>query len=162
MARTPMQPQGQNNPQPSPGHHHAQVQGNHLLTQPIVPPRSGPTPHQIQHPGAGGNGGVPGGGASFPNQMSPHMGQQFPYPNNGGNAAAPAGPPQVPTLSMQLPPPLEKARFDNAYKSFVQNRNIKHEMRLMNVEGRQIDLYALHTHVMQEGGYNKVCWLSCS
>lgn len=140
MARA-MQPQGQPNPQPSPGHNHAQVQGTHLLTQPLAPPRSGPTPHQIPHPAPGVNG-VSGGGPSFPNQMSPHL-------NNVGNSA--------PTGFQLLPPPLAKERFDNAYSSFVQSRNMTHEARLMNVEGRQIDLYALHTHVMQEGGFNKVC-----
>ncbi|KAF9466460.1 hypothetical protein BDZ94DRAFT_1233709 [Collybia nuda] len=160
MARTPMPShQGQINPQPSPGHNHAQVQGNHTLNQSIAPPRTGQTPHQLT--ATSGNGGVPGGTGSFSNQMSPHMGQPFPYPQNGANnIPASVGPSQGPTMamsmSMQLPPPLEKARFDNAYKSFVQNRNIKHEMGLMNVEGRQIDLHALHTYVMQEGGYNKV------
>jgi hypothetical protein len=59
-------------------------------------------------------------------------------------------------IPSQLPPPLEKARFENAYKSWVATKNMKHDIRLMNVEGRQIDLYALHMHVMQEGGASKV------
>jgi ARID/BRIGHT DNA binding domain len=59
-------------------------------------------------------------------------------------------------MGMQLPPPLEKTRFESAYKSWVATKNMKLDGRLMNVEGRQIDLYALHMNVMQEGGFNKV------
>jgi hypothetical protein len=56
----------------------------------------------------------------------------------------------------QLPPPLEKARFENAYKTWVVTENMKHDSQLMNADGRAIDLHALHMHVMEEGGFSKV------
>lgn len=149
------------NVHPSPSHMHAQA--NHLIGG-GVPPRSGPTPHQ-QGPGPGPHG-TPGGpgnsGRPFPSQMSPNMGPQLPFtassPPGMGVTGGGAGVPMNVNVGgpMQLPPPLEKARFENAYKSWVQARNMKHDERLMSVDGRLIDLYALHMNVMQEGGFNKV------
>ncbi|KAG6843375.1 hypothetical protein H0H87_005296 [Tephrocybe sp. NHM501043] len=59
--------------------------------------------------------------------------------------------------SVQLPPPLEKSRFDDAYKRFCMTKGVMHDPRTINFEGRDIDIYQLHTHVMQEGGQAKVC-----
>jgi hypothetical protein len=155
------------NVQPSPSHMHAQAQqiaqaqANHLMGV-GVPPRSGPTPHQ-QGPGPvphGTPGGPSSGNTPFSTQMSPNMGPQLPFtgssPPGMGGAGGGSGMVMNVGIPSQLPPPLEKARFENAYKSWVATKNMKHDMRLMNVEGRQIDLYALHMHVMQEGGVSKV------
>jgi hypothetical protein len=148
-------PHSQSQPQnirSSPSHLHAQA--NNLMSQNAVPPRSGPTPHQ-QHP----NG-------PFPTQMSPNMGPQFPFQMNGpqsGSAPGGAGGPQTQQAPqnmqnpfLQMPPPLEKGRFEGAYKSYCATKNIVHDARLMSVESRPIDLHALHTQVMNEGGGKKV------
>ncbi|KAG6907086.1 hypothetical protein DXG01_010620 [Tephrocybe rancida] len=57
-----------------------------------------------------------------------------------------------PSGTMQLPPPLDKSRFDNAYRGYCATKAIKHDPLMTSFEGRDIDLYMLHTHVMQEGG----------
>lgn len=159
-------PQGQNNIQPSPSNMHAQVQqGNHLLQPGMVarPPSGQQHPHQQPHPNQGGSAGA-APGHPFPTQVSPNMNPQYPFSANNANGnptpSPSMGPPGIqsaPSGTMQLPPPLEKSRFDSAYKSYSMRKNVKHEMRLMNVEGHDIDLYALHMNVMQEGGFNKVC-----
>jgi len=160
----PNQTTGQTNIQPSPSNIHAQIQqGNHLVAPGVVSRSpSGQPSHQQQHPTPGGVGG-PTLGRPFPNQMSPNLNPQFPFPMNVNGATS--SPPSVvavgaqPTPSgnmQQLPPALEKHRFENAYKSYSATKNVKHEPRLMNVDGREIDLYLLHTHVMQEGGWGKV------
>ncbi|KAG5651516.1 hypothetical protein H0H81_008353 [Sphagnurus paluster] len=146
---------GQSNVQPSPSNMHAQIQqGSHLIPPGISSrPPSGQPPHTQQHPGG------PAPGRPFPNQMSPNLNPQFPF--NISNVSSPpsigpSGIQSTPSGNMSLPPPLEKNQFDSAYKNYCANHNIKHEPRLMNFEGREIDLYSLHTHVMQEGGWPKV------
>ncbi|KAG6873246.1 hypothetical protein C0995_001266 [Termitomyces sp. Mi166 len=105
---------------------------------------------------------VPGPGSSLANQLSPNMNPQFPFPMNSVNGSAssplagPIGLQSSPSGTMQLPPPLEKSRFDNAYKSFCATKGLKLNPHMINYEGRDIDLYMLHTHVMQEGGFVKV------
>ena len=148
---TQQAPQGQNSMQPSPSHLHAQ--SNHLMSV-GPPPRSGPTPHQHPTPGPGSNSAGP-----FPNQVSPNIVPQLPFAPGSVAPTSSVGPQQGLNPPMQLPPPLERAKFDNAYKSYVTTANIKHDVRLMNVEGRPIDLYALHAFVMREGGYTKVFFL---
>ncbi|KNZ72102.1 hypothetical protein J132_04383 [Termitomyces sp. J132] len=101
-------------------------------------------------------------GPSLANQLSPNMNPQFPFAINSvnGPASSPLAGPTVlqPSLSgtMQLPPPLEKSRFDSSYKNFCATKGVKHDPRMINYEGRDIDLFILHTHVMQEGGFMKV------
>ncbi|KAF8072116.1 hypothetical protein FPV67DRAFT_1411823 [Lyophyllum atratum] len=159
----PNQTTGQTNIQPSPSNIHAQIQqGNHLGASGVVSRSpSGQPSHPQQHPTPGGVGG-PTLGRPFSNQMSPNLNPQFPFPINVNGATS--SPPSVvavgtqptPSGNMQQLPPLEKHRFENAYKSYSATKNVKHEPRLMNVDGREIDLYLLHTHVMQEGGWGKV------
>ncbi|KAG6896581.1 hypothetical protein C0992_007333, partial [Termitomyces sp. T32_za158] len=106
--------------------------------------------------------GAPGPGPALPSQLSPNMNPQFPFPMTSVSGPAsspltgPIGLQPSPSGTMQLTPPLEKSRFDNAYKNFCSNRGVKHDPRMMNYEGRDIDLYMLHTCVMQEGGFAKV------
>lgn len=147
-------PQGQPNFQPSPSQHHAQMPSNG------VPARSGPTPHPPNAP--------------FPNQISSNMGPQFqfngngnqgvPSGSNGPGGAGPSGPQgsrpgqaMMPnTMSIPIPPPLERPRFEQSYKTFCHSKGIHHDHQLMSVESRPIDLYLLHVCVMREGGFAKV------
>ena len=62
--------------------------------------------------------------------------------------------PSLPVLP--LTPPLDKTRFDNTWKTFCQQKNIKINPNLLQIDNRPIDLHALHTIVMQEGGSRKV------
>ncbi|KAG6825605.1 hypothetical protein H0H92_003089 [Tricholoma furcatifolium] len=58
--------------------------------------------------------------------------------------------------TMQLPPPLEKSRFCNAFNAFCASKNVRINPRMMNFEGRDINIYMLHTHVMWAGGEARV------
>ena len=85
-------------------------------------------------------------------QASSNGPHQFAYPIPGaGNAQLRND--QVPLL---LPPPLEKPTFEAAYKKFCINSNVQHNPQLLSIETHPIDLYSLHVHVMNEGGYMKV------
>ncbi|KAG6856307.1 hypothetical protein H0H87_005722, partial [Tephrocybe sp. NHM501043] len=155
---------GQNNiPQ---GHgsplNHAQAQLQQQLNRiaPQGPPGAVPRPPSVQRTHPANQMGAQATGPSFANQLSPNMNPQFPFPMNHNGAGSPAasaiGMQPSSSGSMQLPPPLEKSRFDNAYKSFCMTKGVKHDPRMINFEGRDIDIYQLHTHVMQEGGQAKV------
>ena len=157
----PSQP-GPGNVEPSPSHLHAPLPGNQ-----VVPQGVGSLPRSVsasqQHLPNGG--GMPPGPSPFPSQPSPNLPPQFPSGKNNGTGSPPdmyIAPGLQATPSGPFPPPLEKPRFDSAYKNWAMSRNLKHDMRLMSVEGRNIDLYALHTHVMNEGGWSKVrtCYLT--
>lgn len=115
--------------QPSPQHHPpGQWQQNSL-----GPQRPGSTQH------------MPG---QITNQISPSMSNQFPgnqLPTQNGHNM-----PQIP-----LPPPLDKAKFEESYAAFRRSRPIKQDERLMRVDNRPIDLHALHYNVLSEGGIKK-------
>jgi hypothetical protein len=125
-ARGPSQPP---NLQPSsllqsPG----QMQQNNL-----GPQRPGSTSHQLM-------------AAQLPNQISPSMSNQYPGNNqfltqNGQNVSP-----------FPLPPPLDKAKFEESYTAFRSSRPIIRDERLMQVDNRPVDLHALHYHVLSEGG----------
>jgi hypothetical protein len=129
------------NPNPSPLPRHTQA--NHLQ-QGVVPPRSGHTPQQHLL-----------GQASGP-QMSPNISNQFPFQQAGQGNAQPPNQQNTQLQQIPIPPPLDKARFENAYKSYCQSKSIHHDPRLMSNDNRPIDLYELHKHVMLEGGGAKV------
>jgi len=115
--------------QPNPQHHPAsQWQQNGLGPQ---------RPGSTQHPAG-----------QITNQISPSMSNQFP----GSQLSTPSGQnmSQIP-----LPPPLDKAKFEESYATFRRNRPIKQDERLMRVDNRPIDLHALHYNVMSEGGMKK-------
>ncbi|KIL67483.1 hypothetical protein M378DRAFT_258233 [Amanita muscaria Koide BX008] len=57
---------------------------------------------------------------------------------------------------LQVIPPLEKGRFELAFKTFCNNKQIKIDRRPLTVNNRPIDLHMLHTLVMVEGGEEKV------
>ncbi|KAG6889641.1 hypothetical protein C0995_015756 [Termitomyces sp. Mi166 len=104
----------------------------------------------------------PGPGSSSVNQLSPNMNPEFPSPMNSvnGSASSPLagliGLQSSPSGTMQLPPPMEKSQFENRYKSFCAAKGVKLDPHMINYEGRDIDFYMLHAHVMQEGGFVKV------
>jgi hypothetical protein len=117
------------NIQPSPQHHPpGQWQQNNL-----GPQRPGSTQHMT---------------GQITNQISPSMSNQFPsnqLPTQSGQNI-----PQIP-----LPPPLDKAKFEESYAAFRRSRPIKQDERLMRVDNRPIDLHALHYNVLSEGGIKK-------
>ncbi|KAG6807635.1 hypothetical protein H0H92_006874, partial [Tricholoma furcatifolium] len=96
--------------------------------------------------------------SSVPKSLSPHSNpQSSPMSNGGPSSNVGAINIQVSiSETLQLPPPLEKSRFDHTYTSYCAIKNIKHDPRMLNFEGRDIDLYMLHMYVMQEGGEAKV------
>lgn len=84
----------------------------------------------------------------LPTQISPSLSNQF-----ASN--------QISSLQMQngqslaqfpLPPPLEKAKFEESYPAFCNSRGIVLDDRLTSVDNRPVDLHALHYNVLSEGG----------
>lgn len=132
----------------SPSHLHAQA--NHIGQNGAPPPRSGPTPHQQPPLSSYANQNL---GSQFPFQMNPGTASGVGVGVAGGSQQQPLNNPMV---SQLMPPPLEKTRFEAAYKNFCASKGLKHDSRLLNMDGRHIDLFLLHTHVMQEGGVDKV------
>jgi len=59
-----------------------------------------------------------------------------------------------------MPPPLDKPRFEPAYKRYCNVRGLHPEARLLSVDNRPIDLHSLHVQVMSEGGAAKVSAMS--
>ncbi|KAF9007653.1 hypothetical protein BDQ17DRAFT_1351077 [Cyathus striatus] len=143
------QPRMGNNPMLSSG-------GQNILTQ-SVPQRTNPA--SIQQSGQSGQPGPP-----FGNQigMSSANGQ-FPFSAGSGQVSAqrpigvqqPINPMQYGPID-QLPPPLEKPRFENTYKTYCMSKGVKPDPHALSIDNRPIDLYELHVHVMKEGGELKV------
>jgi hypothetical protein len=74
---------------------------------------------------------------------NPNLSNQFP-----GNQF-----PTTPNLAQfTLPPPLDKAKFQESYTAFCSDRSIAYDERVMSVDNRPIDLHALHHYVLSEGG----------
>ncbi|KAF5367438.1 hypothetical protein D9758_003807 [Tetrapyrgos nigripes] len=104
-------------------------------------------------------------GPPFHNQSNPNfpinrMNSQQP-PNNGAGAgnmppnAANPNQPSVPMMSFNIPP-LEKSRFEASFKTWCQTKSILIDQRMLNIDGRPIDLYTLHSSVIREGGLGNV------
>ncbi len=100
--------------------------------------------------------------ATPPNMsMAPHrpLSTTHQQPNNQLGMNRPPGPAisaaLLATPISQLPPPLEKERFEKAFDNFVKSRNLR-DPRTITVEGRSLDMHALHAVVFQEGGYQGV------
>lgn len=113
-------------------------------------------------------------GLGFGNQVAPNTSQSFPLaggeptpngmqhggPMSGQHPALPNQQMMKPVMGqsvLSLPAPLAKNVFENAFKSYCQRANMKLEQGWLQIENRTIDLHSLHTHVMQEGGFSKVC-----
>ncbi|PFH46808.1 hypothetical protein AMATHDRAFT_50769 [Amanita thiersii Skay4041] len=116
------------------------------------------------------------GGPSFPPQIqgTTNTSSPFAYPSLPGNSAVTQHQPQssqhqhqqipratlhpgnLPTQVLQTIPPLDKARFDQAFKNYCANKQIKIDPRMLTLNNTLIDLHLLHSIVMQEGGEAKV------
>lgn len=88
--------------------------------------------------------------SQMPSQMSPGL------PNNNNNTAGKQF--QMMSQNIALPPPLDKAKFEESYAAFCTSRPIPRDERLMKIDNRSVDLHALHHHVLSEGGSNKVVY----
>ncbi|CAK5268789.1 unnamed protein product [Mycena citricolor] len=135
--------------------------GNMPMNQPPPPPpawMSNPsqpqvpfnTPSNSTPPGHG-----PPAGHGSP-QMRPTPPAVGPVPPRGGPSSA-QFPNSLAAAAGELRiPPLERSRFEQVYKNFCTQRNIVHNPRMLMIEARQLDLYELHSHVMQEGGLQAI------
>lgn len=142
----------------------------------LQPPLNQPMPNLNLHPGAQNSiqrsGPTPLGpqlNPPFPNTMGTNMANQYPFSNNANPAAnAPLSLPnqqqqQQPQPVLQLPPPLEKVRFEQLFSRYCQSKGVTPDPRILQIDnGGRIDLHALHTLVMQHGGManvtNKDLW----
>jgi hypothetical protein len=131
------QPQGQNM---QAALSQLQSQPNSMMNQKQLS-RSGPTPQQL----------VPN--QQLPAQISPNMSNRLPLSNGPSDISQSAS--NMPGTTI-FPPPLSKGQFDGAYRQWCTNRGMVHDPRLMSVDSRPIDLYALHLQVITEGGAAKV------
>ncbi|KAH7928272.1 hypothetical protein BV22DRAFT_219818 [Leucogyrophana mollusca] len=61
-------------------------------------------------------------------------------------------------LVAQVPPPLDKPRFDMAYSNYCRGKSIEMNTKIIMPDARipVIDLYQLHVAVMKEGSFAKV------
>lgn len=135
-----------------------QAQANHLVSQGLVPPRSGPTPQlhppgqQPQHTSPFNNLQV---GGSSPFSFSANT----PQPVTTGpsqNQLGPSTPQGAGVGNMSHPMPLDKTHFEATYKSFCLKRPVKMDPRGVLIENRPVDLHRLHVEVMKEGGHANV------
>ena len=72
---------------------------------------------------------------------------------NGWNSAA------QDTESSGIPSrlaPLDKSRFEEAFKSYCVNRELKIDARSLSIDNRMVDLHHLHCEMFKEGGSNVV------
>ncbi|KAF7964453.1 hypothetical protein HWV62_7575, partial [Athelia sp. TMB] len=138
-SRGPSQPQ---NLQPSPQiHAAAQLQQNGMG----VPQRPGST----MAPGQ-----LPNQAAQFMQQQQQaqqQAQQQHAAMQQQAQSQQPNG-----MQSQTLPPPLDKAKFEESYAAFRSNRPMNINEQMMQIDNRPIDLHSLHYHVLSEGGGNKV------
>lgn len=128
----------------------AQSQG-FMRGMPQLPSRGPSQPQNIQS----------GPQALQPSPMQQNnMGPQRPGPTT---RQFPPGqlPTQISSLQMQngqrlarfpLPPLLKKAKFEESFHAFCNSGGIVLDDRLMSVDGRPVDMHALHCNVLSEGG----------
>ncbi|KAK0469997.1 uncharacterized protein EV420DRAFT_84200 [Desarmillaria tabescens] len=61
------------------------------------------------------------------------------------------------SFDLAHPPPLEKTRFEAAYMNYLTSKGLNRDLRtIATIEHRPVDIHALHTHVMREGGAAEV------
>lgn len=142
----------------------AQSQGFQMRGAPQLPARGPSQPQNLQSspqlhpPGQLPQNGLapqrPGSTSRQPmsgqmgNQMSPNLPNQFTasqFPMQNGQS-----------LAQFLPPPLDKAKFDESYAAFSRGRGIQRNEQNLSVDNRPIDLHSLHFNVLSEGGAMKV------
>ena len=92
--------------------------------------------------------------------MGPMGGSPFGAGRTTPQAAVGAPPPLPPNFNINTflggVGPLDRNRFDAAYQNFCAKRNFQFNPASLQIENRQVDLYALHRSVFSEGGYQKV------
>ncbi|THV03176.1 hypothetical protein K435DRAFT_852065 [Dendrothele bispora CBS 962.96] len=138
------QPPNHLSSQNNPTHPHQPPHVPNSLAPNNVPPRSGPTPNAPFH--------TPMGNPTFP--FNPNS-QQNPGSGPSSNLPNPNGGPPVPMMTFNIPP-LDKGRFDGAFRAWCHQKSISIDQRLLDIGGRPIDLYSLHSYVIQEGGLANV------
>ncbi|THU99966.1 hypothetical protein K435DRAFT_719368 [Dendrothele bispora CBS 962.96] len=138
------QPPNHLSSQNNPTHPHQPPHVPNSLAPNNVPPRSGPTPNAPFH--------TPMGNPTFP--FNPNS-QQNPGSGPSSNLPNPNGGPPVPMMTFNIPP-LDKGRFDGAFRAWCHQKAISIDQRLLDIGGRPIDLYSLHSYVIQEGGLANV------
>ncbi len=145
--------------QPSPSISQAHSQSSHIG---MVPPRTQPTPLGQNTPQQAPS--------PFTNNGPPATGPSFPFPANGTQPSM-AGPSQQnPNGAMSAQAgnmmafggmaglaPLEKVRFENAFKSYCAKRELKIDARSLTIDNRTVDLHHLHCEMIKEGGSGAVC-----
>jgi hypothetical protein len=52
--------------------------------------------------------------------------------------------------------PLDRPRFEQAFKNWCSKKNIPVDSNSLQMEGRTVDLHNLHHTVFREGGFRKV------
>ena len=60
------------------------------------------------------------------------------------------------STSLMLPPPLSRDDFETAYTYYCTYNNILPDTNRLRVDGRLVDLHALHYYVIRAGGASKV------
>ncbi|KJA23009.1 hypothetical protein HYPSUDRAFT_163989 [Hypholoma sublateritium FD-334 SS-4] len=144
--------------QPSPSISQAHSQTSHIG---LVPPRTQPTPLGQNTPQQAPS--------PFANNAPPAPGPAFPFPANGTQPSM-AGPSQQnPNGAMSAQAgnmmafgggmavgPLEKNRFESAFKSYCAKRELKIDARSLTIDNRTVDLHHLHCEMIKEGGMNVV------
>ncbi|KAI0073671.1 hypothetical protein K474DRAFT_1649179 [Panus rudis PR-1116 ss-1] len=121
-------------------------QPNHLLMNQQhpnqIPSRSNATPMQQQQNGV----------HASPNLMTMH-----PQPPNAAKSSYMAFPhmayPHETRFQTTPHQPLDEAVFQKAHAQYLQKNRASIDEQLLNMDGRLINLYALHREVMQAGGY---------
>ncbi|KAA1467371.1 hypothetical protein DENSPDRAFT_832398 [Dentipellis sp. KUC8613] len=131
-----------------------------------APQRQIPTPHQQSMASAAGPSQQPGGG-----QMSPPMNfgtNGLPFgagglqPQTSGGQSQQPPPPQQFSQSdnqgamMPQIQPLPEAKFHQVWKPFMMQHKLAVDERLFILDGRRINLHALHAAVFPAGGYSNV------
>lgn len=122
----------------------SQPQNPQAVSQPPASGQIQPSNMVPQRPGSTSN--------QLPAQISPNLSNQ-----STGNQFPASQTPNLALAQFSLPPPLDKARFQESYTAFCNNRSIKYDEQLMSVDNRPVDLHALHCNVLSEGGATKAC-----
>ncbi|RXW25655.1 hypothetical protein EST38_g197 [Candolleomyces aberdarensis] len=145
---------------------------NHPINGGGMPPRSDQqhlTPQQ--GPGQQQGGMASSSGGPFP-AGAMNMNGQHPFAQ--GMAGAGRSTPQMQNavaggMALNVPPvihlaqqllstisPLDRQRFEQAFKNWCTKKNIPVDPHSLQMEGRQVDLFALHQTVFREGGFRKI------
>ncbi|EDR08560.1 uncharacterized protein LACBIDRAFT_297375 [Laccaria bicolor S238N-H82] len=88
-----------------------------------------------------------------PQHMSIGFAATGEVPNTSVNAATVQ---QGQTGMNPFPPPLDKTRFEQAFRAYCVKKNLNVNIRKLQIDNRPVDLYRLHRNVMLEFGVSKI------